>query len=174
MTQKGSGAFFSDRRAELNGREMEKPGEPADENRRVHLRQPFPSDAAAIHALLRPYVSRRLLLQRSGGGIIGQNPHGFVAEIDVPDATRQRIGFAAVEIYSPKLAELQCLAVHHEHQNTGVGKKLVAACLQRARELNVMEVLAISSSEDFLRSCGFDYSLPDQKKALFCQLRPRQ
>ncbi len=85
----------------------------------------------------------------------------------------QLLGFAAIEVYSPKLAELQCLAVHHEHRNTGIGKRLVADCLDRARSLNVMEVLAISSSEDFLRSCGFDYSLPDQKKALFAQLRPR-
>ncbi|MEM6473811.1 MAG: N-acetylglutamate synthase, partial [Planctomycetota bacterium] len=31
----------------------------------------------------------------------------------------------------------------------------------------------ISSSESFLQNCGFDYSLPDQKRALFFQLRPR-
>ncbi|MGB7324458.1 MAG: N-acetylglutamate synthase, partial [Rubripirellula sp.] len=42
-----------------------------------------------------------------------------------------------------------------------------------AKDLNVMEVMAISSSEKFLQGCGFDFALPDQKKALFCQLRPR-
>ena len=138
----------------------------------IEIRQALPNDSAAIHALLRPYVSRRLLLQRSEAEIIELTRHGFVAEIG-KDSVVQPIGFAAVEIYSSKLAELQCLAVHHQHQNTGVGKRLVDACLERARDLNVMEVLAISSSEEFLRSCGFDFSLPDQKKALFCQLRPR-
>jgi len=39
--------------------------------------------------------------------------------------------------------------------------------------LNVMEILAISSSDRFFESCGFDYALPDQKRALFFQLRPR-
>lgn len=125
-----------------------------------------------IHALLRPYVAQRLLLQRSEAEVIELTRHGFVAETD--DSIRQPVGFAAIEIYSPKLAELQCLAVHHDHRRAGVGRDLVEACVQRARELNVMEVLAISSSEDFLRSCGFDFSLPDQKKAMFCQLRPRQ
>ncbi|QDV63694.1 Amino-acid acetyltransferase [Crateriforma conspicua] len=139
----------------------------------IEIRQALPSDAAAIHALLRPYVSQRLLLQRSEAEIIELTRHGFVADLMVDDGPPKPIGFSAVEIYSPKLAELQCLAVHHEHRNTGVGRRLVEECLQRARELGVMEVLAISSSEAFLRSCGFDYSLPDQKKALFCQLRPR-
>jgi amino-acid N-acetyltransferase len=140
----------------------------------ITLRQALPSDAAAIHALLRPYVAQRLLLDRTEAELIELTRHGFIAEQPAGDeAERRCIGFSAIEIYSPKLAELQCLAVHHEFRRTGIGRQLVAACIERARGLGVMEILAISSSEDFLKSCGFDYSLPDQKKALFCQLRPR-
>ena len=140
----------------------------------VVIRQAQPGDAAAIHALLRPYVAQRLLLSRTEAELIELTRHGFIAEVDPPIAgTPPCIGFSAVEIYSPKLAELQSLAVHHEFRRTGIGRLLVRACVERARSLGVMEVLAISSSEDFLKSCGFDYSLPDQKKALFCQLRPR-
>lgn len=139
----------------------------------LNIRQATALDASVIHALLRPYVMQRLLLARTEAEIIELTRHGFVAEVDRDDHPVQIIGFAAVEIYSPKLAELQCLVVHHDHQGTGVGKKLVNACVDRARQLGVMEVMAISSSEDFLKTCGFDYSLPDQKKALFCQLRPR-
>jgi amino-acid N-acetyltransferase len=137
------------------------------------IRQAAAPDAAVIHALLRPYVMQSLLLARTEAEIIELTRHGFVAEIPTEDIRPQIIGFSAVEIYSPKLAELQCLAVHQHYQGTGVGKALVNACVDRARELGVMEVMAISSSEDFLKTCGFDYSLPDQKKALFCQLRPR-
>jgi amino-acid N-acetyltransferase len=54
-----------------------------------------------------------------------------------------------------------------------VGKQLVARCVQRAHELGVFEVMAISANEGFLQSCGFDFSLPDQKKALFFQTRER-
>lgn len=132
------------------------------------LRQALPSDARAIHALMRPFVAQHLLLSRSEAEVIELTRHGFVAMKD-----EKCNGFAAVEIYSPKLAELQCLAVHPDAQRHGVGRKLVGMCIDRARSLGIMEVLAISSSEDFLRSCGFDFSLPDQKKALFYQIRPR-
>ncbi len=139
----------------------------------VTIRQALPSDAELIHVLLRPYVMQRLLLSRTEAEIIELTRHGFVAEQDQGDASPELIGFAAVEIYSPKLAELQCLAVKTPFRGTGVGRALVQKCLDRARDLDVMEVMAISSSEIFLRGCGFEYALPDQKKALFCQLRPR-
>ncbi|MEM8666021.1 MAG: GNAT family N-acetyltransferase [Planctomycetota bacterium] len=139
----------------------------------IQIRQALPCDAAAIHALLRPYVMKRLLLSRSEAEIIELTRHGFVAHEWQDEQESTLIGFSAVEIYSPKLAELQCLAVHAQYQGSGVGKTLVSKCVERARELNVMEVMAISSSEKFLQGCGFDFSLPDQKKALFCQLRPR-
>lgn len=136
----------------------------------VRLRQAIATDAAAIHALMRPFVMQRLLLARTEAEVIELTRHGFVAEIA---DSEELIGFAAIEVYSQKLAELQCLAVAKPHQGSGIGRALVEHCVRRARDLNIMEVMAISSSESFLHSCGFDYALPDQKKALFCQLRPR-
>lgn len=149
----------------------------------IEYRQALPSDTPAIHALLRPYVSQRLLLSRTDAELTELTRHGFVAclpaesiddqESDADPSLGTVIGFAAVEVYSPKLAELLSLAVRADYQRSGVGQQLVDLCVQRARELGVMEIMAISSSEKFLYSCGFDYSLPDQKRALFRQLRPR-
>jgi amino-acid N-acetyltransferase len=139
----------------------------------IMIRQALPSDADAIHVLMRPYVMQRLLLSRTEAEIIELTRHGFVAISKSENDQERVVGFSAIEIYSTKLAELQCLAVHTRFQGSGVGKALVQHCVQRAKDLNVMEILAISSSEDFLKNCGFDYALPDQKKALFCQLRPR-
>jgi amino-acid N-acetyltransferase len=84
------------------------------------------------------------------------------------------VGFSSVEIYSKKLSEIQCLAVHQDHQGKGLGGALVARCVELARQKGVMEVMAISSSDSFLINQGFDYSLPNQKKALFIQLRSRE
>jgi len=139
----------------------------------LSARQAQSSDADSIDALLRPFVAQRLLLSRTKAEIIELTRHGFVASRIEDDREVQLVGFSAIEIYSPKLAELLCLAVRSEYQGSGVGGVLVRHCIERARDLNVMEILAISSSERFLKSCGFDYSLPDQKKALFCQLQPR-
>lgn len=139
----------------------------------ITIRQANPADAAPIHALMRPFVMQRLLLSRTEAEIIELTRHGFVACCQRDSEDASIIGFSAVEIYSPKLAELQCLAVQSEFQGSGVGRALVGSCVDRARDLGVMEILAISSSEQFLQTCGFDYALPDQKKALFCRLRPR-
>lgn len=132
----------------------------------ITSRDALAEDAEAVHAFIQPFVESRQLLPRNLEEVRDLMRHGFVAEID-----GNLVGCAAVEIYSQKLAEIQCLAVSVRCQGQGIGKKLVADCVQRANDENVLEVMAISSSEEFLRECGFDYSLPDQKRALFYQTR---
>lgn len=134
----------------------------------ILIRAASPADGELLHAFLEPYVKQRMLLRRSVEELSELTKHGFLAEAD-----GHCIGFAAIEIYSRKLAEVQCLAVLEAYRARGIGRELVLRCIDRARQLGVMEVMAISSSDHFLRGCGFDYSLPDQKRALFCQLRPR-
>jgi amino-acid N-acetyltransferase len=140
----------------------------SDPGEEITYRQATPQDADAIHAILRPYVANHKLFARTEAEVIDLTRHGFIAE-----AGGRVIGFAAFEVYSRKLAEVQCLAVETKYQGRGVGQSLVGRCVQRAKELGVVEVMAISSSEDFLKRCGFDYALPDQKRALFYQLQPR-
>ena len=81
--------------------------------------------------------------------------------------------FRSVEIYSRKLSEIQCLAVADGYHGRGIGSDLVNACVERARKKGVLEVMAISASDEFLRKLGFDYSLPEQKRALFYQIGSR-
>lgn len=125
-------------------------------------------DVDAVNGLLRPWVQQKKLLNRTRAEMEALVPSGFLAEMD-----GKLIGFAAVEIYSRKLAEIQCLAVADGYQGHGIGSSLVRHCVELARERGVMEVMAISSSESFMKNLGFDYSLPDQKRALFYQLRSR-
>lgn len=131
-----------------------------------NLRQATPDDIPAIQQLIAPYVAARKLLPRTDADLLILVRNGFVAE-----SAGAVIGFVAIEIYSRKLAEVQCLAVSGEFQGRGIGRRLVQACIDRAREHQVWELMAISSSDDFLRICGFDYSLPDQKRALFIRTR---
>ncbi len=125
-----------------------------------------PGDLDAVMALLAPDMENNLLLKRSRQQVEDLLQTGFVAR-----EGGQVIGFAAVEIYSSKLAEAQCLAVHSDWQQRGVGKQLVGCCIDVARRENVLELMAISASDEFLIRCGFDYSLPGQKRALFIQTR---
>ena len=61
------------------------------------------------------------------------------------------------------------LVVAEHRQGIGVGKKLVTACVERARQRNILEVMVVTSSDVFFQSCGFDFTLPGEKKALFLQ-----
>lgn len=165
--QSGTGAAGP---RQAGGRDHEEPTT-LDTPAAFTVRPSLPSDAPAIAHLLQPFVDSRKLLQRSLQEITDLTRHGFLAELNEDQAL---VGFCSVEIYNRKLGEIQCLAVREGFQNRGIGRALVQHCLERARELGVMEVMAISSSDEFLRTCGFDYSLPDQKRALFCQLRARE
>jgi amino-acid N-acetyltransferase len=140
-------------------------------------------DIPAIAELISPFVEDGKLLERTFDEFGDLLPNFFVAVAIASDtvagaddefaiAPRQRIvGCAALEIYSRKLAEIRSLAVHSDFQGRGIGKMLVDACVARARERNILEVMAITSSENFFRSCGFDFTLPGEKKALFFQTR---
>jgi amino-acid N-acetyltransferase len=121
-------------------------------------------DLAEIALFLEPYVADRIILPRTEEELARLLNHGFVV-----DANGRLVGFAAVEVYSRKLAEIQCLAVDPAFRHHGYGRQLIACCVQRARELGVLEVMAITASEKLFMSCGFHFSLPEQKKALFIQ-----
>ena len=95
-----------------------------------------------------------------------------VGHLEVP-ALGRIVGFATLEIYSRKLAEVRALVVADDQKGKGVGRMLVEACIQRAREEDIMEVMAISSAESFFLSCGFGFTLPDEKKAFFLQTGKR-
>ena len=131
-------------------------------NDHPEIREATMEDLLSVQSLLRPFVEQRLLLPRTPGDLAVLMQHAFVASQD-----GQVIGFSAIEMYSQKLAEIQCLAVHQEYHGQGIGKQLVARCVEHAIQHNVLEVMAISASDEFLKQCGFDYSLPDQKRALF-------
>ena len=99
-------------------------------------------------------VKERKLLPRAIDELALLLPNYFVA-----DAGGRLVGCAALEIYSSKLAEVRSLVVVPEYQGHGVGKQLVEACINRAREERILEIMAITSSEEFFRSCGFDFTL---------------
>ncbi len=135
----------------------------------VIIRSAAATDIPAIADLIKPYVDEGSLLERTYDEFEELLPNFFVAV----DENGVIVGCAALEIYSRKLAEVRSLAVSREAQGQGVGSKLVKACVERAREQNVLEVMAITASDAFFQACGFDYTLPSLKRALFLQTRDR-
>lgn len=131
------------------------------------IRAARPDDVTAIVEFLRPYAAAKQLLARTDEELARLADQGFVAEV-----ANDIVGFAAVEAYSRKMGELQSLAVAEPFRRQGIGHALVRHCIARARELGIYELMAITSSEKLFRECGFEYSLPEQKRALF--IRPKE
>jgi N-acetylglutamate synthase-like GNAT family acetyltransferase len=132
----------------------------------VLIRPAAPTDIPALIAFIEPFVADGTLLPRTTDEVAELLPSFFVAESD-----GRIVGCAALEIYSRKLAEIRSLAVAPEAQGLGIGKRLVALCVERAQQQGVFEVMTITSADEFFMACGFDYTLPSLKRALFIQTR---
>ncbi|MBL8133979.1 MAG: GNAT family N-acetyltransferase [Anaerolineae bacterium] len=133
----------------------------------ITVRGAVEEDIPAMVDLIRHYVDEGILLARTLDEMIELLPGFFVAVTD----EGKLVGCAALEIYSPKLAELRSVAVAPEAQGMGVGSLLVEACVARAHEHHIFEVMAITSQDAFFKRCGFDYTLSGVKRALFLQTR---
>lgn len=119
-------------------------------------------DLNAVVDFLGPFVESQHLLPRTLEEYRVLLKHGFLAF-----SGSEIVGFAAVEIYSRKLAEIQALAVSPSQQRQGIGHRLVQLCVERARRENVVELMAITASEKLFSDVGFHYTLPNLKRALF-------
>lgn len=138
----------------------------SDPGLRVEIRPSAGEDAEAIGALIAPFVDQGRLLPRTADELSELLPTGFVAVLD-----GRIVGFATLEIYSRKFSEIRSLCVARGLQHHGVGRRLVNACIDLARQRKIFEVMVISSEEHFFQGCGFDFTLPGEKKALFLQTR---
>lgn len=132
----------------------------------VTVRLARTGDVAEIRALIEPHVASGTLMQRATEEIELLLPTFVVAE-----RNGSVVGCAVLEVYSSRLAEVRSLVVTPQLRGAGLGRRLVEACLAMARERRVLEVMAITSNEDFFRVMGFDFTLANERKALFINTR---
>ena len=76
----------------------------------------------------------------------------FVA---VDDETGLVAGSCSLHIIWENLAEIRSLAVQADRQRTGLGRKLVEACVAEARELGIGRVFTLTYEVEFFRRMGF-------------------
>lgn len=132
----------------------------------VKIRKATAQDIPSLVQFLQPFVDDGHLLPRTFSEMEELLDGFFIAEVG-----DKLVGCAALEIYNRKLAEIRSLAVSPDARGMGVGKKLVQACVDMAKEHHIFEIMAISAEERFFASCGFDYTLPKLRKAYFLQTR---
>ena len=132
----------------------------------IRIRKAVTDDLVELSDFIVPFVQSGELLPRTFDELEDLLETSFIARLD-----GRIVGCAALEIYNKKLCEIRSLAVDPAAQGLGIGKKLVEACVALAMREGIYEIMAISVAEDFFRSCGFDFTLPNLKKAFFLQTR---
>ena len=137
-----------------------------DTSREICITKADAGDLVDLSDFIKPFVDSGEILPRTYDELEYLLETFYVGRLD-----GRIVGCAALEIYSQKLCEIRSLAVDPSAQGLGIGKQLVAACVDLALREGVYEIMAISSAEDFFKSCGFDFTLPNLKRAFFLQTR---
>ena len=114
------------------------------------LRKAKVKDAPQIFQLLQMFAIEGLLLPRSMNSIYENIRDFFVYEID-----GKIVGVGSLHIFWEDLAEIKSLAVLPEYQHMGIGKKIVKACIEEAKQLGIKKVFALTYVPEFFKKLGF-------------------
>ena len=108
-------------------------------------------DIAAMREMVAEEIKEGVILDRSEDEVATNIRSYVLAKED-----EKLIGYTALHIHSPRLAEIRSLIVSKEYRGRGVGQKLVLFALEEARALGVKEdVLVLTYSPQFFEKLGF-------------------
>lgn len=128
-------------------------------------------DVEEIQALINGYAREDRMLERSREFLIDRLRDFIVA------SDGRFLGCCALAVLTPDLAEIRSLAVRPDASGRGIGKALVAACIEEARRLGLRRVFALTLVPDFFERCGFTLvslgRLPE-KSAAECPVCPKR
>jgi len=65
------------------------------------------------------------------------------------------VGFAALHIYSPEIAEVRSLVVKEEYRGKGVGRALIKELEAEAKRLGLLRILTLTYQKEFFENNGF-------------------
>ncbi|MHC5541766.1 N-acetyltransferase [Singulisphaera rosea] len=117
----------------------------------MNIRPARVGDVPVIQELIRTFADRKLMIRRS----LGELYESIREFLVVTDDDGQIIGCVALHVFWEDLAELKCLAVATHAQGRGVGRMLVDACWEAARQLEIRSVFTLTYVADFFEKCDY-------------------
>ena len=121
-----------------------------NKEKKLILRKATIEEVEKIYKLINGFASKDEMLPRSLSELY-ENIRDFYVFME----DTQLIGCAALHIFWKDLAEIKSLAVRGSHQRRGIGRKLVLACMQEAKELRIAKMFVLTYSPEFFEKCGF-------------------
>jgi amino-acid N-acetyltransferase len=108
-------------------------------------------DVPAIHDLIKIFAERKLMIRRSLGEL-----YESIREFQVAvDESGRIVGCVGLHVFWEDLAELKCLAVDEAVQGKGIGRLLVDAAWDAARDLEIESVFTLTYVPEFFEKCGY-------------------
>jgi amino-acid N-acetyltransferase len=115
------------------------------------VRRAVRADAPQILELVAQYAAQGLMLARTLEEIAARVDNYVVAT----DETKRIIACAALEEYSPSLAEVSSVAVAPSHHGKGLGTQVVLGIERLARARDIEELFALSLTDNFFLSLAY-------------------
>lgn len=119
---------------------------------RATLRRAVRVDAPAILDLVTQYAAQGLMLPRTLDQVASRIDNYVVAT----DAAGHVLACAALEEYSPSLAEVSSVAVAPAHHGRGLGSQVVLCVERLARARDIEELFALSLTDNFFLSLSYE------------------
>ena len=116
------------------------------------VRRAIRVDAGPILELVEPYAAQGLMLPRTLQQIATRIDNYVVAT----DASGHVVACAALEEYSPSLAEISSVAVAPSHHGQGLGSQVVLGVERLARARDIEELFALSLTDKFFLSLSYE------------------
>jgi len=120
------------------------------------------SDIVAMQELVAPEVESGIILVRSDDEIATNIRSYILAKQD-----SELLGFCALHIHAPSLAEIRSLIVKENQRGKNIGNSLVKKAIDEARTLGLQKVLSLTYKQSFFEKLGFieipKESLPEHK-----------
>jgi amino-acid N-acetyltransferase len=111
------------------------------------------ADISGIYKLIAVFADRELMIRRSLAEL-----YEAIREFHVAvDDENEVVGCVALHVFWQDLSEIRCLAVAEQFQGAGIGRRLVEACWESARELDITSVFTLTTAVEFFERCGYQH-----------------
>ena len=116
----------------------------------ITVRAATTRDVAAIRRFIDFYAPKRILLDKPTVTLYEDVQEFLVAEVD-----GEVVGCGALHVLWSDLAEVRTVAVDPGCQRSGIGRRLLEALIDRARDLGIKRIYCLTFEVDFFASHGF-------------------
>ncbi len=116
----------------------------------IEIRKATVKDVNSMLDLINIYANKGLMLAKTRYKLFSTVQNFFVAE-----DTGKVVGCVSISVIWDDLCEICSLAVLEEYKKQGIGRKLINACIDEAKKLEISKIIALTYQDKFFEKLNF-------------------